>query len=131
MAYIKLFFTSDDTQVEPEGDGVGSPVEFSLRADQNEEGSWVGLYALADDTYVCSSVVVTPTGDTATKWQLAVDDGGNPSGSPEAYGDPISLGEVGDTTKVYFHVRAKAVDTETPANDSSVTLVVSGIAAAE
>jgi len=129
MAYIKLFKASDDSQVSA-APTTTNAVSFTLRADLNEVGSYQKLYALADDTYVCSTVVVTPTGTTATKWQLAPDDGGNP-GTPEAYGAPLSLGTVNDTDKSYFHIRAKAIDSETPINDVSVTLVVSGIAAAE
>jgi hypothetical protein len=130
MSYIKLFFKTDDQQVS-EAPATEHAVTFTLRADQNEVGSWVGLYALADDGYVVSDVTVTPTGDNAAKWQLAEDDGGSPSGSPEAYGDPLELGEVNDTDKSYFWVRAKATDDEEPENDVTVTLVVEGVAAAE
>jgi hypothetical protein len=130
MAYITLYFTSGDTQVEPVGDGVGSPVSFTLRADQNEVGSWKGLYATATSGYVCSGVSVYLSGTTATKWQFTDDDGGgsSPNASPEAYGDPIAIGQVEAVTKNYFHVRAKATDDETPTNDTSVSLVCSGIA---
>lgn len=129
MAYIKIFFASDDSQVS-EAPATENAVEFTLRADQNEVGSWIKLYALADNGYVVSDVEVTLTGTTAAKWQLAPDVAGDP-GTPEAYGAPLELGEVGDTTKVYFHVRAKATDDEEPANDVTVTLVVEGVAAAE
>ena len=129
MAYIKLFFASNDVQVS-ESPTMTNAVEFTLRADQDEVGSYIKLYALADDGYVCTTVVVTPTGTSAAKWQLAPDNSGSP-GTPEAYGDPIALGTVGDTTKVNFHVRAKATSDESPANDTTVTLVVSGVAAAE
>ena len=130
MAYIKLFFTSNDTQVSA-APTTTDAVTFTLRADTNEVGSFVSLYALADNGYSVATTVVTPTGTTATKWQLDSDVAGSPSGTPEAYGDPLSLGTVGDTTHVPFHIRAKAVDTETPVNDVTVTLVVSGIASAE
>jgi hypothetical protein len=130
MAYIKMFYTADDTQVS-EAPTTTDAVTFTLRADQNEVGEYIGLYVLADDGYVCSAVTVTPTGTTAAKWQLAADDEGNPSASPEAYGAPLALGTVGDTTKVYFHVRAKATEDEEPVNDVTVTLEVDGVAAAE
>lgn len=129
MAYIKIFFAADDVQVS-EAPTTTHAVTFTLRADQNEVGSWVKLYGLADNGYVVTETTVTPTGSTEDKWQLAPDDGGNP-GTPEAYGAPLDLGEVGDTTKVYFHVRAKATDDEEPVNDVTVTLEVEGIAAAE
>ena len=98
-------------------------------------GSWTGLYAQADSGYYCSGVQVILSGATYLKWQFDSDTGGggSPSGSPEAYGDPITLsGLVNDAPdKSYFHVRAKATDDEDPQNDTSVTLVVSGIAYAE
>ena len=128
MAYIKLFHNSD-VQVS-EAPTTTNAVSFTLRADQDEVGSYQKLYALADDGYVVSTVVITPTGDTLLKWQLAPDSGGDP-GTPEDYGDPLALGEVGDTDKVYFHVRAKATNEEIPVNDVTVTLVVTGVAAAE
>lgn len=130
MAYIKIYKASDDSVVTA-APGTANAVTFTLRSDQNEVGSFQRLYALADDGYVVSTVVITPTGDNAAKWQLDSDDEGSPSGSPEDYGDPLSLGTVGDTTKVYFHVRAKATEDEVPANDVTVTLVASGVAMAE
>lgn len=131
--YIKLYFTSDDGQVEPSGDGVGEPVSYTLRADLNEVGEWTGLYALATSGYTCSGVEVVPSGSTYLKWQLNsdTDSGESPSGSPEDYGASLSLGEVDSTNKAYFHVRAKATDDEEPIRDETVTLNVSGIASAE
>ncbi len=128
--YIKLFFTSDDVQVSA-APTTTHAVTFTLRADQNEVGTPVELYALADDGYIVDGVTITPTGTTATKWDLAPDSGGSP-GAFGAYGDALSLGDgIGDTTHVPFWIKAKAVDTETPTNDVSVTLVVAGIAKAE
>ncbi len=130
MAYIKMFFDSDDTQVS-EAPTTTDAVEFTLRADQNEEGTPIALYVKADDGYVVDSVVITPTGTNAAKWALAPDNSDSP-GSWEAYGDPLSLGNgCDDTTGILFWVKAKAVDTEDPVNDTSVTLVVSGVASAE
>jgi len=129
MAYIKLFFDDDDTQVSA-APTTTDAVTFTLRADLNEVGSFVKLYALADDGYTVATVVITPTGTTATKWQLDSDVGGSPSGSPENYGAHLDLGTVGHDTHVHFHIRAKAIDTETPVNDVTVTLVVTGVASA-
>ena len=130
MAYIKLFFTDGDQQVSA-APTTTYAVSFTLRADQNEVGVWIGLYAKADNGYVISTVVITPTGTTATKWQLAPDDGYGDPDTPEAYGDPLALGTVNDTDEAVFWVRAKAIDSEIPVNDVTVTLVVSGVAAAE
>ena len=130
MAYIKIFFAADDVQVSA-APTTTNAITFTLRADQNEEGTPVRLYALADSGYVVATTVVTPTGTTATKWALAPDAAGPAAGVFEAYGDPHALGTVGDTDKVYFWVKAKAIDTEIPVNDVTVTMVVSGIASAE
>jgi hypothetical protein len=131
MAYIKLFFTSDDVQVS-ESPTTTNAVTFTLRADQNEEGTPIGLYAKADTGYEVTTVTITPTGDTATKWALAPDDTGS-AGVFGSYGDALALtGQtVDDTTGVPFWIKAKAIDSETPVNDVTVTLVVAGVAAAE
>jgi hypothetical protein len=125
MAYIKLFKAADDSEIST-APTLTNAVLFSLHANLDEVGTWQKLYALADTGYSVETTVVTPTGTTAAKWQFDSDVAGSPSGSPEAYGDPISLGTVGDTTKIYFHVRAKATSDETPVNDVSVTFVVTG-----
>lgn len=128
MAYIKMFFALDDSQVSEQGVFTNA-IEFTLRADL-EETDEVRLYLLADDGYACTGVEVTPTGTTYLKWALAPDNAGVPGGY-EAYGDPLSIGAVGDTTKIYFWAKAKATSDEDPVNDTTVTLNVSGVAAAE
>ena len=131
--YIKLYFTTTSGQVEPSGDGVGEPVSYTLRADLNEIGEWTALYALATSGYTCSGVEVIPSGTTYLKWQLTADAGGGatPSGVPMDYGALLELGQVGNVTPIYFHARAKATDDEEPIRDETVTLNVTGIAAAE
>ena len=129
MAYIKLFFASNDVQVS-EAPTTTNAVSFTLRADLNEVGSGIRLYALADDGYLVSGVSITPTGTTYEKWDLATDAAGS-IGSWQGYGSALSVGLVNDTDKSYFWTRAKATDDETPVNDTSVTLVASGIAYAE
>ena len=130
MSYIKLFFEDGDTQVS-EAPTTTNAVLFTLDAAENEVGTPIQLYALADDGYVIDDVVITPTGTTATKWALAPDDEGE-AGEFGAYGDPLDLGaDVGDTTHVPFWIKAKAIDSETPVNDTTVTLVVTGVASAE
>ncbi len=129
MAYIKIYKASDNSEVSGSGVFTNS-IDFTLRADLEEDDE-IRLYALADTGYVVTSTTVTPTGTSAAKWALAPDAAGPASGTYEAYGDPLSLGTVGDTTKVYFWAMAKATSDETPVNDTSVTLEVEGIAAAE
>lgn len=130
MAYIKIFFEDGDTQVS-EAPTTTNAVTFTLDASINEEGTPIQLYVLADDGYVIDDVVITPTGTTATKWALAPDNSGS-AGTFEAYGDPLDLGDgIDDTTHVPFWIKAKAIDSEVPTNDTTVTLVVSGTANAE
>ena len=129
MAYIKLFFAVGDSQVSESPSQV-NPVAFTLRADQNEEGAPIRLYAMADVGYSVANTTVTPTGSSAAKWQFAPDVTGTP-GTWEAYGNPLSLGTVGNGAgKVYFHARAKATSDETPVNDTNVTINLAGVASA-
>jgi len=126
--YIKLFFAEDDVQVS-EAPTTTNAVTFILRADLNEEKE-VRLYAMADENYEVDDTEVIPSGDTAESWALAPDVVGE-SGVYGAYGAKIELGTVGyNTGKVYFWAKAKAVDTETPVNDTTVVLDTSGIARA-
>lgn len=130
MAYIKMFKASDDSQVSESGTTTNA-VTFTLRADQNEEGTAQELYVKADDGYVVDDVTITPTGTKAAKWALAPDNAGSP-GTYGAYGAALDLGDgCNDTTGKTFWVKAKATSDETPSNDTSVTLVVAGVAAAE
>lgn len=130
MAFIKLYFASDDTQVS-ESPSLTDAVEFTLRADQNEVGDPIRLYAEADEGYSVATTTVQPVGSTAGRWDLAPDEAGSP-GTFLALGASLSLGTVGAGSggRVYFHARARAVDTEDPVNDSTVTLDVEGVASA-
>jgi len=128
MAYIKLFFKVGDVQVSA-APTTTNAVTFTLRADNNEIGSPVGLYAKADTGYSVATTVITPTGTTAAKWALAPDAAGSP-GSFGAYGAALSLGTVTNSPNVQFWAKAKATSDETPVNDVTVTLEVSGVASA-
>lgn len=129
MSYIKVYFAGDDTEVSVAPLTINA-VKFILRADQNQVGEWVELYAKADAGYLVTTTIVTPIGTSLTKWQLNADDAGAPSGTPEDYGDPLTLGTVDDDPGVSFWIRAKATDDETPVNDIFVTLSIEGIAEA-
>ena len=129
MVYIKLF-KDDDSEVS--GAGVfANAVIYTLRADLSETDE-MRLYAKADDTYNVTGTIITPTGARAAKWCFAPDVAGSP-GAYGAYGAAINLGAVGDDPgeEVYFWAKAKAEPAETPIQDNTVTLVVSGTAAAE
>lgn len=127
--YIKVYKASDDSVVS-EAPTLTNAVVINLHVDDATDEDEIRLYVLAEDGYQITSCVITPTGANAAKWALAPDSGGSP-GVYEAYGDPLSLGTIGDTTKVYFWAKAKATVDEDPQNDTSVTHVVLGKAEPE
>ena len=125
--YLEIRFADTDELVSEEPT-LANAVRFTLRADLDAVGEWIRVYAIPEDGYEVTECIVTPTGDNLLMWQLAPDDGGE-VGTPVAYGAPLSLGTVDDGVPTYFWIRAKAVNTETPVNDATVTLPVSGVAA--
>ena len=127
MAYIQLFFAADDQAV---SEDQTNPVEFTLRADLNENNS-VRLYAQADAGVQVTGTQVQPVGATSARWELAPDNAGS-EGTYGAAGAALALGTVGPDagSSVYFWARASAVDTEDPVNDQTVTLNVDGVAEA-
>ena len=143
MAYIKLYFAEDDTEVSEEGTFVNA-VEFELRADLEESGQ-VRLYAMAepgytvgnDDEYADEGTTVEPvsaqgaSNPTMDKWQLAPDVETEP-GVFEEPGASLFLGEVAEGAggRIYFWAKALSSDTETPVNDTTVVLKVEGVARA-
>jgi len=121
--YVTVYFAADDTPVS-EAPSLDNAVRFTLRLDLNQVGEWVELYAESDTGCEILEAVVTLTGTSKDNWQLALD-----TESPAAYGAALSLGTIEDGVPTTFYVRAKAVDTESPSNDATVTLVLSGDAA--
>ena len=130
MSYAKLFFTSGGVQVSA-APNTTNAVAFTLRADQNEVGTPIGVTAKADSGYtIATGCTITPTGTSAVKWALAPDSGGSP-GTFGSYGAALTLsGTMDNATGIPFWVKAKATSDETPANDTSVTLVLAGVASA-
>lgn len=121
--YVTVYFASTDEPVS-EAPSIDNAVRFTLRLDLNQVGEWVELYAESDAGYEILEAIVTPTGASLLMWQLALD-----TGTPEAYGASLSLGTIEDGVPKTFYVRARAVDTEIPMNDATVTLVLAGDAA--
>lgn len=129
MPYIELRKAADNTLVSGPGVFTNS-VDFTLRADL-EETDQIRLYLQAETGYNVTAAEVIPSGSTAAKWALAPDDGGSP-GTFGAWGAKIELGAVGPGAgdRKFFWARARATSDESPVNDTSVTLAVTGIAAA-
>ena len=129
MSYIHLYKGSPtsgaaDGTLVSEGDG-SSPITLGpLNATSNEESSALKLGIRCETGYVTAAdVVITPTGTTAAKWALAPDNGGTP-GTFGAYGAALTITSVINATNTIFWAKAKATSGETPANDTSVDLVV-------
>ena len=122
-----MYFAADDSLVSASGNFT-NPVEFTLRADQNESDE-VRLYAMCDTGYQATSTSVALQGTSAARWQLAADS----TGTPGSYGaGPLNLGTVGAGSggRVYFWAKAEAIDTEEIGVDDSVTLKLEGVGAA-
>ncbi|AZV56080.1 hypothetical protein [Clostridium sp. AWRP] len=114
---------TDGTQVS-EGTETAPIIVGPLNATNNEESSAIKLAIRCDAGYNSSgNAVITPTGTTADKWALAPDNAGV-AGSFGTYGSALTISSVIGTTNTLFWVKAKASNTETPANDTSVDLVV-------
>jgi hypothetical protein len=125
--YIKLYFALDDTEVS-EAPAADNAVEFKLKADLDQIGEPIQLYAKAETGYLVDEAIITPTGDNAAKWALAPDVEGE-AGEWGEYGESLTLGDgVDDTTGKLFWVKAKATEDEVPHNDLTVTLRASGSA---
>jgi hypothetical protein len=121
--YVTIYDADTDVAI-AEAPTIAGAVTFRLRADLSEVGTWKELYAKSDEGYEILDCLVTPTGTTVALWQLALD-----TETPGAYGAVLDLDTVEDGVEKHFYVRAKALDTEVPTNDATVTLVVSGDAA--
>lgn len=115
---------TDGTKIS-EGDGTAPLTIGALNATTNEESAPVKLAIRCDAGYNTSgNVVITPSGTTADKWALAPDNAGV-AGTFGAYGSALTISSVVGTTNTLFWVKAKAVSTESPANDTSVKLSLS------
>lgn len=129
---LKLYFAADNSEVSGPGQ-FANAVIFTLRADQNEVGQGVRLYAEANSGFEVADVVVSLVSAngpaTTEQWSLAADDNGSPA-TWQDWGDPLELGTVGAGSggRVYFWVRARASDTESVGNDDTVLIQAQGVA---
>jgi len=96
---------------------VSSPIKLALRCDGANAPSAPNGYQTTGNT------VITPTGDTSTKWALALDSSGS-AGTFGAYGAALTITSVIGQTNVLFWAKAKATSDETPTNDQGTDLVV-------
>lgn len=114
---------TDGTQI-TEGTGLTPLTIGPLRAATNEESAAVKLAIRCDTGYqTADTTTITPAGTTANKWALAPDNAGTP-GAFGAYGAPLTLASGIGTTNKLFWAKAKAASSESPTNDTSVSLYV-------
>ena len=129
MAYLHIYKDSPtsggtDGTLVSEGDG-SSPITIGpLNATSNEESAAVKLALRCDAGYnTGADVVITPSGTTAAKWNLAPDNAGAP-GTYVGYGAALTVTSVIGVVNTLFWIKGKAVSGENPANDTSVDLAV-------
>lgn len=121
MSELKLYFASDN---EPVSLDTSNAVTFSLNITlQNSQA--IRLYAKCDVFSQGTNSSVTPTGTSALRYQLALDDDGSP-GVYENPGDNLNLGTV-QNTKVFFWVKAHAHSDDIEGEDTTVILDLKGV----
>ncbi|RJQ27921.1 MAG: hypothetical protein C4589_07565 [Peptococcaceae bacterium] len=130
MAHIHVYQSDGTTQIS-EGSGT-NPIQFTLNATNNEEGTPVKFSVKCETGKQITSAGVTITiinnssSGRELKWALVPDNAGSP-GAFNAYGASLTLSGVIDaTTGKAFWVKAKAVSGEGPENDANVDLKVEG-----
>jgi hypothetical protein len=106
-------------------DTESAPIDFgSLDLYENEVSDPVKLAIRCNSGFKSAAgTTITPTGTSASKIALAPDNSGSP-GTWGSYGAALTFGSEIPDSNVVFWAKAKAVDTETPSNDTSVNLVI-------
>jgi hypothetical protein len=129
MSVLKMYKASDNSLVSEAGQ-FGNAINFTLRADLEQQES-VRLYAMCDTGYEATEVEVEGEGTSIARWEIAPDNDGS-EGAYQAASTPLELGTVGAGVggRVYFWVRASALDTEPIGIDNTVTFKLEGIGAA-
>lgn len=127
MAYIHLYKgvvtagATDGTRVS-EGNGATPLVVGPLNLTINEESTPIKLALRCDTGYITTgNSVLTPTGDSADKWTLALDAAGSPGVFGE-YGSPLTISSAIGATNTIIWAKAKAASDEVVQDDTSVKL---------
>ncbi|WP_378955373.1 hypothetical protein [Pelosinus sp. sgz500959] len=111
----------DGSQVS-EGTELNPITTSALNGTNNEESASIKLALRCDTGYNTSgNTTVAPMGASASKWTLSID--GTTWG---AYGAALTISTVIGVINTVFYCKAKAVSGESPANDVSVDLQISG-----
>lgn len=127
MAYLHVYKNNptaggtDGSQVS-EGTELNPIATSALNATNNEESAAIKLALRCDTGYNTSgNTTITPVGTSASKWALSID--GTTWG---AYGAALTISTVIGVVNTIFYCKAKAASGESPANDVSVDLQISG-----
>ena len=109
------------------------PIESgSLKANENEVGASIKLATRCDSGFQTEgdTVISIIDSESVDKWSLAPDSGGSP-GTWGGWGASLTISSTVGATNTIFWARARALDTEDPANDTSVQIRVAATIAAE
>lgn len=113
-----------DGNMVSEGDKSNPITIGPLNAKNNEESAPVKLAIRCDTGFVTTtSTVITPMGTTLNDWALAPDNAGV-AGTFLDYGTALTITSLINATNTLFWVKARAVSSESPINDSTVTLQI-------
>jgi len=112
---------TDGNQVS-EGTELNPILTPALNALNNEESAAIKLALRCEAGYNTSgSTTITPSGTTSAMWALSLD-----SVTWGSYGSALTISTVIGVVNTVFYVKAKAVSSESPANDTSVDFQVVG-----
>lgn len=105
-----------------------SPIAVTLDASKNEEAAVKCAVRCDNGFKIDGDVVIAISGDSASKWKVAADDGYADAADALAYaawGDTLSLPNVA-AVNVLFWTKASSASNEVPQKDSSVTISATG-----
>ena len=142
MALIQIYkgdptAAGTDGTLVSSGDGTNPIESGSILVPETgfEEGDWVKLAVRCDTGYETEEAdsrhaqITIVDSASVTYWQLAPDDNDS-AGTPSDWGDPLDFASQVDDTNTIFWARARAADSETPVNDTTVSITVSAVVAA-
>ncbi len=128
-SYISAYFTIGEITVSKSGSTIDA-VKIALNADLNEVSEGTALFIETAEGYLGSDIVISLSGTNSAMWRLALTEAVLTSAT---WGAALTLGSIGHgiSKRKTFYIQAKAVDTELPKEDLTVTLVLTGIISAD
>jgi len=94
----------------------------ALDATTNQESAAIALALRCETGYkTYGAISLQPVGTTANAWELSLD-----GATWGGYGNAISIESVIESVNILFYARAKAIRGESPSNDITVDLQISG-----